>query len=52
MWDLQEKAGNFEGYPLNEGNLELNQEIDPDSGNVVYLNSVGTLSIWTNQNKS
>ena len=52
-WDLQEKPGAPQGgWHLNEINLELNQDIDPDTGNVVYLNSLGLPSTWNNQNKS
>ena len=53
IWDLQEKPGLSDGgWLLNESNLELNQENDPDSGNSVRLNGIGTLSSWSFQTKS
>lgn len=52
-WDNQEKVGVLQGgWLMNEANLELNQETDPDSGNIVRLNGFGTATSWTNQSES
>lgn len=48
-WDNLEKPTTFSGgYQFNESTLEFNQDLDPDTGNIVYFNGVGLLSTWTN----
>lgn len=49
-WDNQEKSG-F-GWSYDESNLSYNEDIDPDGGNSVLYNAVGTLTTWSNQSKS
>jgi len=52
-WDLIEKSGvPLGGWELNEPNLTLNEDKDPDTGSDVLLNSLGTAGTWTNTNKS
>jgi hypothetical protein len=49
IWDTIEKAGTSNGgWTYDEDNLEYDQLIDPDSGNKVYYNGVGTSVAWTN----
>lgn len=48
-WDNVEKSGADWNY--NEINLSYNEVTDPDSGNDVFYNSVGTLATFINVEK-
>lgn len=48
-WDNIEKVG--EAWDLNELELQLNQDTDPDTGSEVSLNMFGVENTWTNISK-
>lgn len=48
-WDNVEKSGT--GWAYNEPNLVYDQVTDPDSGDAVSYNGIGTATVWTNLNK-
>lgn len=52
-WENLEKSTTFEGgWDFNEIDITFNQTTDPDTGNIVYFNGLGLLSVWTNITKS
>lgn len=49
-WDTREKSG--QGWMYDEPNLTYDAPTDPDSGDVVYYNALGSTTAWSTQNKS
>lgn len=53
-WDTQEKSGTDSpgGWEFNDANLMFNSANDPDTGEPVYFNGIGSTVTFTNQTKS
>jgi len=49
-WDLQEKSG--AGWAYDEPNMEYDFALDPDGGDPVFYNAVGTGNTFTLQTKN
>lgn len=53
IWDNQEESGTFEGgWTYDDINLAYDSATDPDSGEVVYYDGIGSTVSWSYQSKS
>lgn len=49
LWDRRERSG--KAWTYNDNNLTYNQAVDPDSGDTVYYNGLGSTTTWSNLTK-